>query len=60
MQFLHFCFGLGSFIAPLCIAVTGLNSYLYFGLIAMALIVPALLFHSPAIHKKQENIKDER
>lgn len=51
MQFLHFCFGLGSFIAPLCLAWLGEQAYTVFGMTSFLLMIAFFLFDSPKIHK---------
>jgi FHS family Na+ dependent glucose MFS transporter 1 len=59
MQFLHFCFGLGSFISPLILATIGSNAYIALGLVSLLMIVPSFCFPSPVIHKNLEDKQEE-
>lgn len=54
MQFLHFCFGLGSFLSPLFLAWIGEQAYYLFGIISLVLMVVFFFFDSPKIHKDKE------
>lgn len=56
MQFLHFCFGLGSFISPLCLAWLGEQAYSLFGMMSLIMVVVFFLFDSPKIHKNKEGV----
>lgn len=59
MQFLHFCFGFGAFIAPLFLAAIGASSYTLFGVVGLVLMIPAMCIHSPETQKKLEANPEE-
>lgn len=50
MQFLHFCFGLGSFFSPIFVAWLGNSAFILFGVLALVVMAGFFSFDSPKIH----------
>ena len=51
MQFLHFCFGLGSFFSPLFLAWLGKSAFILFAILGLVVLVGCFSLDSPKIHK---------